>query len=170
MAEVLRAWVAKAVGDPQVSVSVYGSTASGFCLHSSDLNLAFQAHTDVSGAEAVARVAEVAAAEGAAATALPDAAMPVAFVTEPATGLRCTVAPQSAPALRNTALLAAYASADPRVRGVAIIVKHWCGSNDTRCRASSPALTPPPLVTPVRAGRDSGAWTCPESTRCLRTL
>lgn len=123
---MVHTWTATAVGDAQVAISVYGSTANGFCLHSSDLNLAFQAHTDIPAGEAVARVAKVAAAAGATATALPEAAMPVAFITEPSTGLQCTLAPQSAPALRNTALLAAYASADPRVRGVGIIVKHWC--------------------------------------------
>ncbi len=57
--------------------------------------------------------------------ALPKARVPVIKFTDPATGLGCDICFNNGLALRNSQLLAAYASLDARVRPLAFAVKTW---------------------------------------------
>jgi DNA polymerase sigma len=76
--------------------------------------------------EVCRRVGAALEAAGAADVAVRDTArVPIVLFADPATGLDCDVSTHNPLALRNTALLRAYAKVDGRVRGLAYVVKRW---------------------------------------------
>lgn len=51
--------------------------------------------------------------------------MPIVLFLDPVMGLDCDLCASNSLAIRNTALLRAYAQIDPRVRLLAYVVKYW---------------------------------------------
>jgi len=125
----------EALASPTLTLRVFGSSANLFGAAGADLDMCAEIllledddEASKDRASIVRRIGEALAARAddfAELSVRDGARVPIALFKDLASGLDCDVSAHNPLALRNTALLRAYASIDQRVRAVAYVVKSW---------------------------------------------
>lgn len=122
-----------ALGVPSAELHVFGSSANGFGNATCDLDMCLvlgdMRRLGLTAYDVVVRLAEALQDAGMQnVTDRRSARIPIVMFRDPESGIDCDICVNNVLALRNTALLRAYAVADPRVRVLAFVIKHWAKS------------------------------------------
>ncbi|KAJ3153014.1 hypothetical protein HK101_001771 [Irineochytrium annulatum] len=115
---------------PEASLHHFGSTANGFSLANSDMDLCICLYSydasKMSTAQCVEKIGHALKQAGMKdVKMLTRARVPIVKMRDPVTGIRCDVGFQNNLAIFNTRLLKTYAQIDPRFRELVFIVKFW---------------------------------------------
>lgn len=110
--------------DQNISVNVFGSTGNNLGTSDSDVDVCLT--TDWKELEHVCSLAELLANHGMEkVVCVSSAKVPIVKVWDPELEIACDMNVNNPIALENTELIRAYVALDPRVRPLAMIIKHW---------------------------------------------
>ncbi|CAM9353204.1 unnamed protein product, partial [Sphacelaria rigidula] len=112
------------------TLRVFGSTANGFGMDNADLDMCIEYvegahHPDDAGALIESMADKLRSAGMVEVDSRPTARIPIVVFKDGGSGLDCDISVMNPLAVRNTHLLKAYSVADPRVKELAYVVKHW---------------------------------------------
>eukprot|EP00898_Chlorokybus_atmophyticus_P004171 jgi/Chlat1/4755/Chrsp308S04724 len=112
---------------PGVRLHPFGSYANGFTVKNSDVDLCLEVEDEETAkADHVTRLADILERNGMKdVQALTHARVPIVKFKDPQSGVACDICVNNLLAVANTRLLYTYASLDPRLKQLALIVKHW---------------------------------------------
>lgn len=151
--DLLQDLVRVASGEYTLTCKVFGSSANSFGSAGSDVDLAMEVvcldegEADPWEVVDLMNEAQELLAEGGMTdiSSRATARVPIMMFTDPTTGLQVDVGVNNSLAVRNTALLRAYAELDPvNVRALGMAIKHWAKAKD--------------LNSPVAGSPSSYAW------------
>lgn len=107
-----------------IKVNVFGSTGNNLGTSDSDVDICIT--TDCKELSRVCSIAELLAANGMQrVVCVSSAKVPIVKVWDPELQVACDLNVNNPIALENTALIKSYIEIDPRVRPLAMIIKHW---------------------------------------------
>lgn len=110
--------------DQNIAVKVFGSTGNNLGTSDSDVDVCLS--TDWKELEHVCSLAELLARHGMEkVVCVSSAKVPIVKVWDPELQIACDMNVNNPIALENTELIRAYVGLDPRVRPLAMIIKHW---------------------------------------------
>jgi predicted nucleotidyltransferase len=110
--------------DQEIAVNVFGSTGNDLGTSDSDVDICLT--TECKELEHVCSLAELLAKNGMEkVVCVSSAKVPIVKVWDPELEIACDMNVNNPIALENTELIRAYVSLDPRVRPLAMIIKHW---------------------------------------------
>lgn len=110
--------------DHEVTVNVFGSTGNKLGTTESDVDICIT--TDCREMEHVCLLADYLANQGMQRVVCISAAkVPIVKIWDPDLRLACDLNVNNPVALENTAMIRTYVDIDPRVRPLAMIIKHW---------------------------------------------
>lgn len=110
--------------DQNISVNVFGSTGSDLGTSDSDVDVCLT--TDWKELEHVCSLAELLANHGMEkVVCVSSAKVPIVKVWDPELEIACDMNVNNPIAIENTEMIRAYVCLDPRVRPLAMIIKHW---------------------------------------------
>lgn len=110
--------------DQHIAVKVFGSTGNNLGTSDSDVDVCLS--TDWKELEHVCSLAELLAKHGMEkVVCVSSAKVPIVKVWDPELQIACDMNVNNPIALENTELIRAYVGLDPRVRPLAMIIKHW---------------------------------------------
>ena len=113
--------------DADAKLHLFGSSVSGLGTRDSDVDLCMEGGWQ-RGPATVAAEGALRAAGYATAVAIRTAKVPIVKFTDPQTGLHCDLCFNNMLAVHNSRLLLTYTRIEPRVRLLALAVKHWAKS------------------------------------------
>ena len=107
-----------------IAVNVFGSTGNNLGTSDSDVDICIS--TDCKAMEHVCSIAELLAKNGMErVVCVSSAKVPIVKIWDPVLQLACDMNVNNPVALENTAMIRTYVDIDPRVRPLAMIIKHW---------------------------------------------
>jgi DNA polymerase sigma len=110
--------------DASIKVNVFGSTGNDLGTSDSDVDICIT--TDSKELSRVCSIAELLANKGMErVVCVSSAKVPIVKVWDPQLQVACDLNVNNPIALENTALIKSYLAIDPRVRPLAMIIKHW---------------------------------------------
>ncbi|EHL00696.1 putative Poly(A) RNA polymerase cid11 [Glarea lozoyensis 74030] len=128
-----------------IKVHVFGSSGNLLCTDESDVDICIT--TDAKEMEGVCLIADLLARNGMQKViCVSTAKVPIVKIWDPELRLSCDMNVNNPLALENTRMIKTYVQIDPRVRPLAMIVKHWTKRrivNDAEPHASCTASTAP---------------------------
>ncbi|CAM9391220.1 unnamed protein product [Pylaiella littoralis] len=112
------------------TLRVFGSSINGFGNDGADLDMCIEyangnQQPEDSGALIESIAGKLKAAGMTEVDSRPTARIPIVIFKDTGSGLECDISVMNPLAVRNTRLLKAYSVADPRVKELAYVVKHW---------------------------------------------
>ncbi|KAG0650447.1 Poly(A) RNA polymerase cid13 [Hyphodiscus hymeniophilus] len=107
-----------------IRVHVFGSSGNLLCTDESDVDICIT--TDWKELEGVCMIADLLAKSGMTnVICVSTAKVPIVKIFDPELGLACDMNVNNTLALENTRMIKTYIEIDPRVRPLAMIIKHW---------------------------------------------
>ncbi|CAN0346990.1 unnamed protein product [Ascophyllum nodosum] len=112
------------------ALRIFGSSGNGFGNDGADLNMCIEhacgeSHPEDAGALIESIAEKLRTAGLLEVDSRPTSRVPIVMFKDGESGLQCNISVMNPLALRNTRLLKAYSEADPRIKSLGHVVKHW---------------------------------------------